>query len=165
MVRLKHRFIIGQVFFAQRHLQSLNATTTSSSSFGSDVTKSITIPRIIEILRQRIFELYGEMGLGEFGQQVVIKYYEQEYSRFIVIKLPRGYQKYIQFILSSITSIDDVPLTIRTLQTTSCGRTTMNKLKELTDLYLLHHPKVKELEGVEDKLHHTISTSFQENQV
>lgn len=149
MVRLKHRFIIAQVYFLQRHLQSAATNTTTLSNFGSDVTRVVNSYRIVEAIKQRIHELYGEMGIGDFGQQVVIKYYEQEHSKLLIIKVPRGYQKYVLFALSAINSIEDIPLVIRTLHLSSCTRTTTNKIKELMEIYVIHHSKSVEKEDGE----------------
>jgi RNase P/RNase MRP subunit POP5 len=152
MVRLKHRYLIAQI---------LPLYQRSSGTDGSN-QKIISINRILELVRQKILELYGEMGIGDFGQQLVIKYYEHEYSRILVIKVPRGCQKHVQLALSCISTVDDVPLIIRTLHTSSCPRTCLGKLTPLIKRYVEFNPKVKHA-GVEDQLLKTMTNALSES--
>jgi RNase P/RNase MRP subunit POP5 len=149
MVRLKHRFLIGQILPVYQKGESAQH-------------RVYNLHKIIDLIRQKISELYGEMGIGDFGQQLVIKYYEQEYSRLLVIKIPRGHQKHVQFALSCISSIEETPVTIRTLHTSSCPRTCIQKLTPMIKTFIEHNPKVKNL-NVEEALLQTLNQTLVDN--
>jgi RNase P/RNase MRP subunit POP5 len=158
MVRLKHRFIIAQVFLQHRPKNTSNQGNHEKHIFEKE--RPITSFRILETIRQKVAELFGEMGIGKFGQQIVIKYYEHDHSKFVVIKVPREHQKNVHFCLSCITQIDEIPLIIRSLSVHSCTRTCTNKLSSLMKIYLEHHPSVAKEQGMEEQLVKSVETAL-----
>jgi RNase P/RNase MRP subunit POP5 len=133
MVRLKHRYIIAQVL------------PDTSSRFVQGKT-SVTSRDIQSVVRDKIQELYGDVGLGEFGQASYIKYYDAKYSNIFVIKTTREAQVKVHFALSCIAEVSEVHLMIRSLSVNSCPRTCMESLKKLFESHFQAAEFTTELE-------------------
>jgi len=122
MVRLKHRYIVAQVI------------VDTSNKFQPGKT-SVNSRDIQSIIRDKIQELYGDVGLGEFGQASYIKYYDAKFSNILVLKTTREAQVKVHFALSCISEVAEVHLMIRSLSVNSCPRTCMESLKKLFTLH------------------------------
>jgi len=122
MVRLKHRYIIAQV---------IPVTGTKFQS-----AKNGVISRDFQtVIRDKIQELYGDVGLGEFGQASYIKYFDAKYSNIFVIKTTREAQIKVHFALNCISQVSEVHVMIRSLSVNSCPRTCQESLKKIFALY------------------------------
>lgn len=121
MVRLKHRFIIAQIVLAP------NAKFQGKVSFAARDIQAA--------LRTKINELYGDVGLGEFGQATYVRYHEGKYSNIFVVKTHRDAQVKVHFAMSCISELGGVPLCLRSLSVNSCPRTCLQSLKQLFTLY------------------------------
>lgn len=122
MVRLKHRYIVAQVIVDTSNKFQPSKTTVNSRDIQS-------------VIRDKIQELYGDVGLGEFGQASYIKYYDAKFSNILVLKTTREAQVKVHFALSCISEVSEVHLMIRSLSVNSCPRTCMESLKKLFALH------------------------------
>lgn len=122
MVRLKHRYIVAQVIVDASNKFQPAKTTVNARDIQS-------------VIRDKIQELYGDVGLGEFGQASYIKYYDAKYSSILVLKTTRDAQIKVHFALSCISEVSEVHLMIRSLSVNSCPRTCMESLKKLFALH------------------------------
>jgi RNase P/RNase MRP subunit POP5 len=117
MVRLKQRFIIAQI------------VPGSPTKFQEKLSLN---SRDIQIkLREKIGELYGDVGVGEFGQATYIRYHDGKYSNIFVVKTTREAQQKVHFALSCMSEAGDSQWCIRSLAVNSCQRTCMQSLREL----------------------------------
>lgn len=117
MVRLKHRFIIAQII---------------ADAGGKVAGKATLSSRELQTaLREKIQELYGDVGLGEFGQASYIRYFDAKFSNIFVVKTTRDAQVKVHFALSCLSNISGVSVLVRSLSINSCPRTCMQTLKQL----------------------------------
>jgi RNase P/RNase MRP subunit POP5 len=124
MVRLKHRYIIAQTVLGPTAKLQGNLMLTSRE--------------IQSELRSKIHELYGDVGLGEFGQATYVRYLDGKYSSIFVVKTTREAQIKVHFALSCLSELAGVQLCIRTLSVSSCPRTCTQALTELFSAYFQH---------------------------
>ena len=117
MVRLKHRFIIAQI------IPEANSKCTGKPTLSSREVQNV--------LREKIQELYGDVGLGEFGQASYIRYFDAKFSNIFIVKTTRDAQVKVHFALSCISNVSGTPVLIRSLSINSCPRTCMQTLKQL----------------------------------
>lgn len=122
MVRLKHRYIIAQVIPVVDSRMQAGKNGVSSRDFQN-------------VIRDKIQELYGDVGLGEFGQASYIKYFDAKYSNIFVIKTTREAQIKVHFALNCISQVSEVPVIIRSLSINSCPRTCQESLKKIFKLH------------------------------
>lgn len=124
MVRLKHRFIAAQII--------------PESSSKTSVKTAFSSREIQNILREKIQELYGDVGLGEFGQASYVRYFDAKFSNIFIVKTTRDAQVKVHFALTCISNISGVPILIRSLAVNSCPRTCMETLKQLFRVHFEH---------------------------
>lgn len=123
MVRLKHRFIIAQAVVGTGNKMQLQSNPV------------LTSKEIQAELRSKIHELYGDVGLGEFGHATYVRYLDGKYSNIFVIKTLRDAQIKVHFALSCIMELAGASLCLRTLSVNSCQRTCMQSLSDLFSAY------------------------------
>jgi RNase P/RNase MRP subunit POP5 len=114
---LKQRFIIAQV------------VSGTPSKFQEKL--SLNSRDIQTKLRDKIGELYGDVGVGEFGQATYVRYHDGKYSNIFVVKSTREAQMKVHFALSCLSEAGDGQWCIRSLAVNSCQRTCMQSLREL----------------------------------
>ena len=120
MVRLKNRFLICQLM--------LNGG--SKEKFNDLAAKDIQLA-----LRDKISELFGDFGAGEFGSSTQVKIFESQFTKFVVIRTTRDNQHEAHLAVSSISRMKDVDITLRSLAVHSCPRTCLKSLKDLLSTY------------------------------
>lgn len=118
MVRIKHRYIIGQLLI-------------DPNAMKQDV--EYTVKDIVQIIREKIQNLFGDYGMGLIGNSLVIKYYDNN-SRIFLLKTTRDGLKETWFALSTIVEIKKVALIVRVLNVCSSERTFPNDLKKIYDV-------------------------------
>ena len=121
MVRIKNRFIIGQILlpYPTRNAEKVEKLMLSTR----DLQKSI---------REKVAELYGVVGSGEYGQNTVVRFLDSDQSLVFVIRTSREAEIHVRYALSCVTNIREKGnLVLRSLSVNSCPRTCMAALKEL----------------------------------
>ena len=120
MVRIKNRYIVAQLLWNSGPKEKFN---------------EIGVKELQVLLREKIIELYGDIGAGEFGNSTLIKYFEAEHSKIMVVKTTRDGEHNVRFALSSMNKVKDVDLCVRSLTVKSCSRTCNEALKECLRVY------------------------------
>ena len=116
MVRLKHRYVMGQVL----------ADPTSSSTH-----VEITSRDIQAALNEMIQSLYGDVGTGSFGSNTSVKFYEPSFSIY-VIRTSREHLNQVQFALTCMNSVKKYAnLVLRTIEVAGSARTCKVKLRDV----------------------------------
>jgi len=127
MVRIKHRYILAQV---------LLDPAAAPASIGD-----ITAHDIISTLREKISSLYGDVGAGDFGSSVAVKYFDQaaapaaERCTYIfVLRCAREAEQQVRFALCTVSSIKRTALILRTLGVAGSSRTCADKVRSIACL-------------------------------
>ena len=118
MVRVKHRYLISQVMLD-------NSSVQVESFQGRDVLGSI---------REKVQALYGDVGAGEFGTNMTLRYFDgnlETGSLILVIRTPRDGEMQTRFAMTAVNTIKQNNVCIRSLATCGSARTAMAKLTEL----------------------------------
>lgn len=113
MVRLKHRYIVGQVLVDPTNMvQPLEITSR-------DIQASLV---------EMIQSLYGDVGTGSFGTSTLVKFYEPTCNIYL-IRTSREHLSQVQFALTCINSMKKGgSLVLRTLEIAGSSRTCKAKL-------------------------------------
>ncbi len=144
MVRLKNRFIVGQVVW----------NNGSKDKFSDICLKDIQLA-----LRDKIIELFGDVGVGEFGNSTTVKFLDSEFSKIFVFRTTRDCQSNAHFALSCITKLKDVDVTLRSLSVHSCPRTCVEGLKTVFGVFFANTTlKNIDREAAENKLVNMLTT-------
>lgn len=118
MVRLKHRYIIGQVLLDGLHEVSLTFSA-----------KDISIA-----IKDKILALYGDIGAGNFGNSLSIRFNESKYSRVFVLRCPREFEMETRFAMSCVTQIKSHSVSFRTIEIAGCERTCSEKIRRMIEV-------------------------------
>jgi RNase P/RNase MRP subunit POP5 len=115
MVRIKHRWVIGQLVFG-------------------DVgqVEEIASRDIVNMLREKLQQLFGDVGAGEFGGSTMIKFYDAN-THIIVVRTAREAEQSVRLALAVMTGIKRNALIVRTLSVAGSSRTCLDKLRVLLD--------------------------------
>ena len=116
MVRVKYRFIIAQLLPVSANLK--------------EKIHSHRIRELQQAIKDKIQELYGDIGSGEIGQVTSVKYFENLYTHIFVVKTLRELESRVEFALSCINRLDQQNLVIRTIVSQGCERTTSMRVKQ-----------------------------------
>ena len=122
MVRLKHRYLIGEVI-------------DDSSVFSAAAAQQsvITSRDIQSTFVETICSLYGDVGSGAFGSSTAVKYFDQNFNVY-VIRTSRDHMTEVQFALTCMSSAKKTSnLTFRTLAIAGSARTCKDKLLEILE--------------------------------
>ena len=134
MVRVKHRYVIGQVLLEPGN--------------GSGKAEVIQSRDLLAAIREKMQVLYGDVGAGEFGTNMALRYFDgnvENGSKILVLRTPREGEIQTKFAMSSVQSIKHTNVCIRSLATCGSARTARSKLAEL--LSTAHGRKLSENEG------------------
>eukprot|EP01038_Epipyxis_sp_PR26KG_P008278 gene8278-11206_t len=129
MVRIKNRFLTCQLLlnYPQGSDPSRNLTTAA---------QYISIRDIHDGIKEKIKELFGEIGLSGFGGNNFIRYFDQEYGSYIfIIRTSREYLNQMWLALSCVTKVNNQDIVIRSLAVNSCVRTCTIKIREILTTY------------------------------
>ena len=143
MVRVKHRYLIAHYL--------PNTPTASLPAAG------IKSRDIQQSLRDKIQELYGDMGSGEYGQNTMVKYVD-EVSHVCVIRMPKEAQIQVHFALSCLQKVKDADVIFHSVAIKSCSRTCMQALGEvLTRVYAQIYVDEVEARKALEAVQHTLT--------
>lgn len=121
MVRLKHRYVVGQVLL-------LNGSAGDGSTSGREGDLH---PRdIVGAVKEKLQLLYGDVGGGQYGAALALKYLDTT-ALIFVLRSSRDGETQTRFAMTAVDSIKSIPLSIRTLACCGSVRTTKTKLREL----------------------------------
>ena len=90
MVRLKHRYLVGQVLFdPMGTTPTINTSASSSSCFPSSSTTSHTVGEISQrdlqyALGKELQRLFGDVGVGMFGLGTSFRYFDPRSYLYVV---------------------------------------------------------------------------------
>ncbi|KAJ1403161.1 hypothetical protein B484DRAFT_405196 [Ochromonadaceae sp. CCMP2298] len=119
MVRLKHRYIIAQAL----------AVVGGKLIAPGDKTYPVSSRDLQACLREKIRELYGDVGLGEFGQATYVKYLDARWSNIFIVKTTREAQVKVHFAMTCVTELPSSSVILRALGVSSCARTCLASLR------------------------------------
>eukprot|EP01041_Mallomonas_annulata_P003521 gene3520-7006_t len=105
MVRLKYRWLVTQILFE-------HASTTYEMA-AQDIQNSI---------REKIQILFGDVGMGNFGNSTMVRFYDK-YTNIIILRTPRESLEDVWFALSCLTAITKNTTTMRVLHVSGSNRT------------------------------------------
>ena len=113
MVRLKHRYIVGQILFdpslsTQPSLPAVPASSSSSSSSSSSNPSSlmeISSRDLNATLLDTIQRLYGDIGTGTFGMGTTGVKFMDPISSIYVVRTSREDLERVQFALTCINEV------------------------------------------------------------
>lgn len=120
MVRIKNRFILAEIMLPP-----------SLGRKSQEAHIHLSVKDIQNAIREKIKELYGDIGVGDLGNSTVVKYFDRELSHIFILRTLRENQIKVHFAISCINKIKDVDLTIRTIVIKSCPRTCQEGFLEL----------------------------------
>ena len=123
MVRVKHRYIIGQILLDPGY-----PVGEGGIILGRD---------LIAAIRERVQTLYGDVGAGEFGTNMAVRYFDgnvERGSKILVLRTPREKEMQTKFAMASVQSIKHINVCIRSLATCGSTRTARSKLIELLSI-------------------------------
>lgn len=121
-MRIKSRFIIAQV---------LPAGNTAAN----DIHK-LLLRDIHQTLRDKIQELYGDVGSGEIGGSTMVKFLDAQHTGIVVVRCPRESETQVHFALSSLIKIKTTDVSIRSLRSKGSARTCIEAVQELVNVFI-----------------------------
>ena len=122
MVRLKYRYVIGQILTENSYEDSI----------------IISPNELISAMREKIQLLFGDVGYGRFGNFTSIKFFDK-YSLLFVIRAGREFLCDLWLSLSCITVIQKISICIRALKIASCARTCVMHLRTIVNKTLIEN--------------------------
>ena len=107
MVRLKHRYIVGQVLLDPSYtaLSSSSSPSSSSKSASVDIINNITSRELNSAVLETIQRLYGDVGTGSFGMGTTGVRYIDPVSKIYVIRTSREDLEQVQFALTCMNQV------------------------------------------------------------
>ena len=123
MVRVKHRYIIGQILLDPGNYVGEGGILVSRD--------------LIAAIREKIQVLYGDVGAGEFGTNMAVRYFDgnvESGSKILVLRTPREGEIQTKYAMTSVQSIKHMNVCIRSLATCGSARTARSKLIELLSI-------------------------------
>eukprot|EP01036_Dinobryon_divergens_P031167 gene31167-40525_t len=128
MVRIKNRFIVGQILLPFQ---------ANVSNYQGDTKFLISSRDLQKSIRDKVIELFGVVGAGDY-QNTVVKFLDAENSLIFVIRTSRDAEIYVRYAISCVTVLRDKGnVVLRSLSVNSCPRTCTSSLKELLKSYSL----------------------------
>jgi RNase P/RNase MRP subunit POP5 len=123
-MRLKHRYIIVKLIDESSYLGVSDPTPFISKD-------------ILNIIRESIGSIYGEVGYGQMAMHTVIKYYDPDANTNIfVVRVGREYINQVWLAISCVSSIKRCAVSLQVLKVASCDRTCIAKLLEIMRIHL-----------------------------
>ena len=114
MVRLKHRYLIIQIIPEQNQ---------------SSILKINQID-ILNTIKERILELYGDIGFGIWAKSLALKYYNNLHNIFI-LRCTRDGEINVRLGISCIQSIKQISCICRVLEIAGSTRTCKDKMRDI----------------------------------
>lgn len=149
-MRIKNRYLIAQAL--------------PPCTLGTTVADSLEIQSLVardfhQSLREKIQELYGDVGSGDIGANTAVKFYDGTYTNILIVRSPREYETQVHFALSALSKVRATEVCIRSLSVKSTSRSCIEALQELIKVYITATvPEDSVRNAVIESLRHTIST-------
>ena len=148
MVRLKQRYIIGQVMF------------DPSAKHREEVTSR----SLLSAIREKIGQFYGEVGTAQLSTSMVVKFHDGECdsgghgTQLFIIRCAREAEQSIRFAMSAITFIKRCTLILRSLSVSGSSRTCISTTEDIITKAIDANWELNDTEKVEikEKLHHNL---------
>lgn len=115
MVRLKHRYLIIQIIPEQ---------------YQSSILKINQID-ILNTLKERLLELFGDVGFGIWAKSLALKYYNNFHNIFI-LRCTRDGEINVRLGISCIQSIKQISCICRVLEIAGSTRTCKDKMRDIS---------------------------------
>jgi RNase P/RNase MRP subunit POP5 len=116
MVRLKNRYIIAQ---------AVNSYGKNYEIGSNDIQTS---------LREKIRELFGDIGFGEYGNNTYVRFFDPK-SKIFVVRTTRDGESNTHLSMSCVTKVKELSFVLRSLNVKSCTRTCIATLQNILLIY------------------------------
>jgi RNase P/RNase MRP subunit POP5 len=126
-MRIKHRYLISQILVEKNS--------------NKIISKELTNQDIIFIIKEKIKELFGDVGFGSFGKILSLKFFDPQTNIF-VIRIPREFEMSLRYTLICLSQIKSFTCMVRTLEVCGSSRTCVDKLK---NTFIILYGKESEL--------------------
>lgn len=110
-MRIKYRYLI---------YQALSAGDNAEAS-----QKDVAF-----ILREKIQQLFGDVGAGTFGASAILKLFDDR-SKVFVVRVSRDHEMDVRVALCTVTELKKTPVVLRLLAVAGCTRTALDKLHSI----------------------------------
>jgi RNase P/RNase MRP subunit POP5 len=114
MVRLKHRYLIGQLI---------------PDLYGA---QGFVMVDIFHAVRDKFLELHGDVNFGLFGKFMALKFFDAD-SNLFVIRISREGINLLRLALACVTTVKRQPCVLRSVRLCGSGRTCKTELLKLID--------------------------------
>jgi RNase P/RNase MRP subunit POP5 len=132
-MRLKHRYVVFQIILdSEGSLSSFNVKAINSTADSDRQMHSLTQMDVLNALREKTVELFGDIGSGTFGKLLTLKFFDPENNLFVV-RVPRSSQSSLCFAASCLGSIRSVGCICRALEICGSERTCKARLLVVLD--------------------------------
>ncbi len=118
MVRLKHRYLVGQVISESDDIVSRD---------------------LLMAIREKIQTLWGDIGSGGFGNSISIKFYDDS-SRLFVVRVPRDFEMDLRLTILCVDQIKKKNVCVRLIQVVGCVRSCRDTLSQCFTTVLQFSP-------------------------
>lgn len=115
MVRIKHRYVITQIICHE---------------YDDNTPKTFSSQDILNVVREKLSELYGDVGFGLYGKNITVKYFDSESTLFI-LRIPREAENQARMAITCMNNIKKASCISRTLEICGSERTCKEKVKKL----------------------------------
>jgi RNase P/RNase MRP subunit POP5 len=148
MVRVKYRYIIGQVMMdpSVKHPEDVSGRS------------------LLSVVREKIAQLYGEVGNAQLGSTLVLKLYDGEKgTEIFIFRCLREAEEGVRYALSTISIIKRAVLILRTLAVCGSSRTCMATAADLfsravgADVLLSEEEKEEKNRSLQVMLHNSFN--------
>jgi RNase P/RNase MRP subunit POP5 len=128
MVRLKHRYIVGQVLFDR-------AAKGADEIAGKDLLAAV---------RDKISQFYGEIGTAQLSSSLAVKFHDAETNKgdenggsgathVFVLRCSREAEESVRFAMSTVSTVRKTTLIMRSLAVSGSSRTCISTTANLLD--------------------------------
>jgi len=131
MVRLKNRYIVGQVLFDR----------------AAKGAEGITGKDLLAAVRDKISQFYGEIGTAQLSSSLAVKFHDAESSsskgsndegesgatQVFVLRCSREAEDSVRFAMSTVSSVKKTTLIMRSLAVSGSSRTCISTTANMLD--------------------------------
>ena len=114
MVRIKHRYVVGQVLLGQ-----------------SAPDTGVIQPRdVLQAVRDSVQCIFGDIGSGRVSSSLSIRMFHQS-TKIFVLRVPRESATDVWFAISALNAVKKIPVVVRVLRLCGSVRTCKNDVRML----------------------------------
>jgi RNase P/RNase MRP subunit POP5 len=115
MVRLKHRYVLGQILLDPAGSQSGNGVHSRD---------------VLAAVKEKVQTLYGDVGAGQFGASMAVKYIDED-SLIFVLRTSRESETETRYAMSTVDTLKGSSVSLRALGVCGSARTAITELSDL----------------------------------